>query len=271
MCHASSTNELRQFYTDSCILRALAQSILSLPLQAVATLDLAIIIAGAYGMGRMELILDAMTRVQSDIRQDEKFNTSLPPLQPKLYPYSVQTTIPCPSPLSFLSFQSTFSSAPFVLRNFAQSWPAFTDHPWRSASYLRSVAGPGRVVPVEIGTHYRLAEWRQDIVSWDMFLSLEFEDCARSATNQNVFYLAQHDLMKQFPSLRDDILVPDYIYSSLTAPEHHTGKSYKYNGSIHTNVFIQATPNLSLVGTGLSEAAAGVPNFIFSKMSFSAL
>jgi hypothetical protein len=28
---------------------------------------------------------------------------------------------------------------------------------------------------------------------------------------------------------------------------------------------------LSLVGTGLSEAAAGVPNFIFSKMSFSAL
>ena len=223
MCHASSTNqlnELRQFYTDSCILRGLAQSILSLPLQAVATLDLAIIIAGAYGVGRMELIMDAMMKIQSGLRQNEKFNMPLPPLQPKPNPYSVQTTIPCPSPPSFLSFQSTFSSAPFVLRNYAQSWPALTDHPWRSASYLHSVAGPGRVVPVEVGADYRLAEWKQDIISWDVFLSsLDFEDCPRSATNRNIFYLAQHDLMKQFPSLRDDILVPDYIYASLTAPE----------------------------------------------------
>jgi hypothetical protein len=225
MSHASTTNELnelRQFYTDSCILRGLAQSVLSLPLQAVATLDLAIIIAGAYGVGRLELIMDTMTRIQSDIRQDESFKMPLLPLQAKPYlSYSVRTTIPCLSPPSFLSFQSTFSSAPFVLRNYAQSWPAFTDHPWRSASYLRSVAGPGRVVPVEVGADYRLVEWKQDIISWNVFLSsLDFEDCPRSTTNPNIFYLAQHDLMKQFPSLRDDILVPDYVYASLTAPEY---------------------------------------------------
>lgn len=221
MRRASSTNELnelRQFYTDSCILRGLAQSLLSLPLQAVATLDLAIIIAGAYGVGRMEFIMDTITRIQSDIRQEESFKMPLLPLQAK--PYPARTTILCPSPPSFLSFQSTFSSAPFVLRNYAQSWPAFIDHPWRSASYLRSVAGPGRVVPVEVGADYRLAEWKQDIISWDVFLSsLDFEDCPRSTTNPNIFYLAQHDLMKQFPSLRDDILVPDYVYASLTAPE----------------------------------------------------
>lgn len=223
MRHASSTdelNELRHFYTDSCILRGLAQSILSLPLQAVATLDLAIIIAGAYGVGRMMLITDAITRIQSDIRQNEDFKMPLP-VQAKPYPpYSVRTMIPCLSPPSFISFQSTFSSAPFILRNYAQSWPALTDRPWRLASYLRSVAGPGRVVPVEVGADYRLAEWKQDIISWDVFLSsLDFEDCPRSTTDLNIFYLAQHDLMKQFPSLRDDILVPDYVYASLTAPE----------------------------------------------------
>lgn len=220
MRHASTNelNELRQFYTDSCILRGLAQSLLSLPLQAVATLDLAIIIAGAYGVGRMELIMDTITKIQSDIRPEESFKLPLLSLQAKPYPF--RTTILCPSPPSFLSFQSTFSSAPFVLRNYAQSWPAFIDHPWRSASYLRSVAGPGRVVPVEVGADYRLAEWKQDIISWDVFLSsLNFEDCPRSTTNPNIFYLAQHDLMKQFPSLRDDILVPDYVYASLTAPE----------------------------------------------------
>ncbi|KIM49247.1 hypothetical protein M413DRAFT_438419 [Hebeloma cylindrosporum] len=224
MRHAISTdelNELRHFYTDSCILRGLAQSILSLPLQAVATLDLAIIIAGAYGLGRKEFIADAMTRIQSDIRQDKPFKMPLLALPAKpCLQYSSRTTIPCLSPPSFLSFQSTFSSAPFILRKYAQSWPAFTDHPWRSARYLRSVAGPGRVVPVEVGADYRLAEWKQDIISWDVFLSsLDFEDCPRSTTNPNVFYLAQHDLMKQFPSLRDDILVPDYVYASLTAPE----------------------------------------------------
>jgi lysine-specific demethylase 8 len=194
---------------------------LSFPLQAVATLDLAIIIAGAYGAGRMEFIMDAITRIQSDIRLGENFRQPFLPLQAKpCFPYSVQTTIPCPSPPSFLSFQTIFSSAPFILRNYAQDWLAITHHPWRSAAYLRSVAGPGRVVPVEVGADYRLADWKQDIILWDAFLSfLEFEDCPRSTTNPDIIYLAQHDLTKQFPSLRDDILVPDYVYASLTTPD----------------------------------------------------
>jgi len=224
MRHASSRNEmagLRQIYTDSCILRGLAQSMLSLPLQAVATLDLAIIIAGANGTGRMELIMNAITRIQSGIWQDENFSWPFSLEAKPCLPYSVRTTIPCPSPPSFLSFQTTFSSAPFVLRDHARDWLAFTHHPWRSAAYLRSVAGPGRVVPVEVGADYRLADWKQDIILWDTLLSsLDFEDCPRSTANSDLFYLAQYDLTKQFPSLRDDILVPDYVYASLTAPEY---------------------------------------------------
>lgn len=34
----------------------------------------------------------------------------------------------------------------------------------------------------------------------------------------SVLYLAQHNLLSQFPSLRDDIVVPDYVYSCPPAP-----------------------------------------------------
>jgi lysine-specific demethylase 8 len=95
------------------------------------------------------------------------------------------------------------------------------DRPWRSAAYLQSVAGPGRLVPVEIGKDYRLGDWKQELMDWTDFLStINFDDQASSRNQETVFYLAQHDLIKQFPALREDIIIPDYVYVSLPCVDY---------------------------------------------------
>jgi len=71
-------------------------------------------------------------------------------------------------------------------------------------------------VPVEVGTDYRAPDWTQRFVSWDDFLDYAFTAGASSA--QPPMYLAQHDLFQQFPALRSDIIVPDYVYSGPQAP-----------------------------------------------------
>ncbi|KAF8201641.1 hypothetical protein BJ912DRAFT_946011 [Pholiota molesta] len=194
--------EWRTVYMDSCILRGLAQSIFADSLPAISTLDHAIIIAGASGK-QLDLILGIIGKIQSSLPRVSTLNTSLS--QPiSIVPEGLQDTIP----------------SPFILRNYACTWPALNDHAWKYATYLRSVAGPGRVVPVEIGHDYRLADWKQDLLSWDDFLStLDFEDQTSSRSNANLLYLAQHDLTKQFPALREDIVVPDYVYASLSSKD----------------------------------------------------
>ncbi|KAF5387104.1 hypothetical protein D9615_001619 [Tricholomella constricta] len=104
------------------------------------------------------------------------------------------------------------------------------EHPWRSAAYLRSVAGPGRIVPVEVGEDYRAHEWTQELIDWEAFLaSLHLADQPPPPPQRaNIFYLAQHNLIQQFPSLRADIVVPDYVYASMDPPEF---TSYKPPGN----------------------------------------
>ncbi|KAF8163185.1 hypothetical protein B0H34DRAFT_694466 [Crassisporium funariophilum] len=208
----------RKFYTDVCILRAFEQVKKSQPLLAISNLDRAIIIAGPCGEGRLELIHTIIHHVQIPLSPTRfpkpalSFNLGFVPLT---------CTVPCLSSApSFLSFQSQHSRRPFILRNFASDWPAMSIRPWKSAHYLRSVAGPGRLVPVEVGEDYRTANWKQELVDWDDFLTtLDFEDQPSPVTSEPL-YLAQHDLTKQFPALRDDIIVPDYIYASLSCADY---------------------------------------------------
>jgi lysine-specific demethylase 8 len=111
-------------------------------------------------------------------------------------------------------FRRELLDKPFILTGFASDWPAMIDHPWHSIDYLRSVAGRGRVVPVEVGKDYRTDDWTQRMMPWDDFLDV-LEDPTRS---QTVLYMAQHNLLSQFPALREDILIPDYVFSAPQAP-----------------------------------------------------
>ncbi|KAN0062129.1 hypothetical protein ACQY0O_005548 [Thecaphora frezii] len=134
---------------------------------------------------------------------------------------------------------------PFIVRNFASDWPALAltsmgKPRWASSDYLVQLAGPARVVPVEVGAKYTDEGWGQDVVEWREFLKLsrwDQDDDERGKEDEKetpTLYLAQHDLLKQFPQMWRDIVLPDYVYSCPPAPDHDGenakwGKGKKYS------------------------------------------
>jgi len=111
------------------------------------------------------------------------------------------------APPSLASFQRSIALRPFIVPGHASDWPALNEHPWSSTRYLQTVSGPGRVVPVEVGNDYRTDDWSQKLMGWDDFVT------SLSQPSNEVLYLAQHTLFSQFPNMREDITVPDYVYS----------------------------------------------------------
>ncbi|GBE82677.1 Clavaminate synthase-like protein [Sparassis crispa] len=224
----------RRLYTDACILRSLAD-IYSLnstnaqkyALSCIARLDHAIIIAGAPGEGRLDFTIDLIAEVQSKCFRSPGAGEMLVPV-PVTTPHS--PTLPLTAlrtyseavprldvPPSLTSFATSLSRRPFVLPGYICDWPAMNEHPWRSLDYLRAVTGPGRVVPVEIGRDYTEADWTQKMMPWDEFLDSLGRDSNQE--QRPTLYLAQHNLLKQFPALRDDMMPPDYVYTSPSPTE----------------------------------------------------
>ncbi|KAI3338638.1 hypothetical protein F4824DRAFT_458318 [Ustulina deusta] len=149
----------------------------------------------------------------------------------------------------------TLGPEPLIIRNSFSEWPALTTHPWNQPSYLLSQTFDGRrLVPVEIGRSYVDEGWGQKLITFREFLheyidpislsgtedrpatGIDSEGDNRSCENRTnsenskstpppkpIAYLAQHQLFTQFPSLRNDILIPDYCYTS--PPPHPTDAS----------------------------------------------
>lgn len=180
------------------------------------------------------MILDAIERIQSahlplnvsnTITSDlqvtfapsTKKSTTLPPVPNTSKPIPILANSP-----SLASFLTKYSKAPFILRAFAFDWPAIAEHPWSSKTYLKSVAGRGRSVPVEVGNDYRADDWSQKLMDWDDYLDYLFPDQPDATIERpsEMIYLAQHNLFRQFEKLRWDIVIPDYVYSQLFPPEH---------------------------------------------------
>ncbi|KAI0199209.1 hypothetical protein F4808DRAFT_217427 [Astrocystis sublimbata] len=136
---------------------------------------------------------------------------------------------------------------PLIIRNSLSGWPALSTRPWNQPSYLLSQTFDGRrLVPVEVGRSYVDEGWGQKLITFAEFLrdyidptivssapSLQdgassnetekdesSEATARTQSNPTIGYLAQHQLFTQLPTLRNDILVPDYCYTS--PPPHPT-------------------------------------------------
>jgi lysine-specific demethylase 8 len=146
---------------------------------------------------------------------------------------------------------------PLIIRNALTEWPALSTRPWNRPSYLLSqTLGGRRLVPVEIGRSYVDAGWGQKLITFDKFLHEYIDPLSsppsrdtqgpsvpegnsggnsRSDSNNNhkftshhhqqhkrptIAYLAQHQLFTQLPNLRNDILIPDYCYTS--PPPHPT-------------------------------------------------
>ncbi|THH27057.1 hypothetical protein EUX98_g7122 [Antrodiella citrinella] len=208
----------RRLYTDTSVLRTLGDLEdavdQTLAKVCIARLDRAIITAGPCGEGRLELVLDLIREIQSEYLNESPrpyflYSRSRPVFPAPQSPTSVPRL---PDPPSFTSFISTHSLTPFVISRYATDWPA--TKAWHNVQYLRTVAGPGRVVPVEVGGDYRAQDWTQRIMEWDAFV-----DTLRTPSTDEILYLAQHNLFKQFPKLREDVMIPDYVYASLPAPQ----------------------------------------------------
>lgn len=99
---------------------------------------------------------------------------------------------------------------PTLLLNTINHWPAMTK--WRDLNYLLKVAG-NRTVPIEIGSNYASDEWSQQLVKLRDFLYRQF---GQTKGDQEIEYLAQHELFAQIPALQADICVPDYCTVSAT-------------------------------------------------------
>ncbi|KAJ7221759.1 hypothetical protein GGX14DRAFT_430976 [Mycena pura] len=199
-----------RLHTDASILSALV----SPPLDAVAKLDTAIIVSGAAGERRLDLILDIIHHIQSEHFPFQAFRSTSSAYQAPRPPEISGRAIPCPAaPPSLAAFQSRDHCFPFILRDYVSRWPALNERPWASLEYLRAVAGHGRVVPIEVGRDYRTDNWSQKLVGWDAFLS-----SLDSNTDGEPLYLAQHSLLLQFPALRADIEIPDYVYADIPRP-----------------------------------------------------
>ncbi|CAE6416553.1 unnamed protein product [Rhizoctonia solani] len=220
--------EWRRLYTDAILLRCLnflkEKSLLDDSErinstdgweQLIRLLDQAIILAGAPGEGRLELILSCITYiqhcylplkpVQHGLSNDLAAPTTL---------FLATNPVPIITPPPSLSTFPTLAQRPLVLPGFASSWPATSN--WRSKRYLVSCAGRGRIVPVERGGDYRTDDWSVELMPWDEFLSkIGWEE---EENDSEKLYLAQHSLFTQFPKLRADIQVPDYVY---TEPGSH--------------------------------------------------
>ncbi|KAI1353708.1 hypothetical protein F5Y01DRAFT_322925 [Xylaria sp. FL0043] len=142
---------------------------------------------------------------------------------------------------------------PLILRNALREWPALSARPWNQPSYLLSQTFDGRrLVPVEIGRSYVDEGWGQKLITFGEFLheyidptslsgteahhltgtsgkreDKNMEDSTNPENNKGTppppkptAYLAQHQLFTQLPALRNDILIPDYCYT--TPPPHPT-------------------------------------------------
>jgi hypothetical protein len=240
--HSKVDRKWRRLYTDICILKgvmAMTESAgiyhQTAVLDAIRDLDMAIIICGAPGLDRLEMIYaeiaslqrEVTTPVQSPSKPANARNNmqskSQEPSACCLASASVKET---PSAPSLSDYLSRSHAEPFIVRNFASSWPAIQDekHNWANGSYLSQIGGLGRVVPVEIGWQYTEADWYQDVIPWQDFLeAIGWNTTTTTTTNEaddkkKPQYLAQHNLFRQFPALELDIIVPDIVYSCPPAP-----------------------------------------------------
>ncbi|XP_053813309.1 bifunctional peptidase and arginyl-hydroxylase JMJD5 [Vidua chalybeata] len=118
---------------------------------------------------------------------------------PAAQPEEAVPRLRCPS-LEHFRDNYLLPQRPVVLEGVMDHWPCMKK--W-SVDYFCEVAGC-RTVPVELGARYTDEEWSQQLMTVSDFISQYIMD------ENNVGYLAQHQLFDQIPELKEDISIPDY-------------------------------------------------------------
>lgn len=206
--------------------------------QAVATLDRALIMAG--GLQREDIIHEIIQRLSDYANHDEKEDDRKGKRRKVKHDGGVQlgpedgmlpidfTSIPnIRHPVLTLSrpsltvFQKHMAerAGPVILDDVLQHWPAL--QLWKSTTYwYDQTFGGRRLVPVELGRSYVDDEWGQKLMPFKQFMQDQI--LSNDGSEDQKGYLAQHNLLKQIPSLHTAIVTPDYCYLDAPLPEPGT-------------------------------------------------
>ncbi|TAQ91419.1 hypothetical protein B7494_g130 [Chlorociboria aeruginascens] len=119
---------------------------------------------------------------------------------------------------------------PIIITGAIESWPARNSRSWKNPSYLLSkTIGGRRLVPIEVGRSYVDDGWGQKIVPFKQFIEEFILLDPKSSGHEGTGYLAQHNLFAQISSLRQDITIPDYCYTSPPPPHHSSPLAKKHS------------------------------------------
>ena len=223
--------------------------------EVVKTLDMALIMAG--GLGREELIHQFLLELQDVMEAGEEPRSKRRKINPltgqqdhsakgdrlsldEVSSPTVEKLIPRIQHPSLLDFQRHISKSktPVVLKDTMLHWPGLRS--WNSRTYwLEATFGGRRLVPVEVGRSYTDEGWGQKIMSFRDFLEKYILQ-----NGEQTGYLAQHDLLRQIPSLRSAIVTPDYCFLDAPPPDPGTPVAISKLKSIDTKGEKTSHPSL---------------------------
>lgn len=198
--------------------------------EVVTALDKSIIISGCPG--RRALFDDVFQLLDGFLHANQSYYDGLPQtynINEAAQLSTLHNIRRHDAPIGLESFQIQLESArPCIIPGIMEHWPAL--RLWQDPSYLFQITlGGRRLVPVEIGSSYTEAGWAQRMMSIREFL----ETYVLSETPSDVGYLAQHDLFEQLPALKNDIVTPDYCYTSPPDADESTLKTAGLSSVLH--------------------------------------
>ncbi|CAK4872654.1 unnamed protein product [Aphanomyces euteiches] len=206
---------------------------------AIQTLDTGLLMAGPYGRDLHSLmnglVEEATSQLSTHGNEQPSRKRICPsrPLETLLWTQdnplcTSLKRIPPPAIHEFLN-EYMCNNQPVIITGFVlqsieltwhvgamDHWPAMGkthegSRSWADLDYLRRVAGM-RTVPIEIGSSYLDDNWSQSLMPLKDFID---QYVLKPSSSSPRGYLAQHALFEQIPSLRKDILIPDYCALSL--------------------------------------------------------
>ncbi|NWY71562.1 KDM8 protein, partial [Erithacus rubecula] len=206
----------RQVYAYGCLFGALAEVAAGRPLsRAVRLCDLGLLMGAAVQDNALARLVRALrphlpphrppqrpgppAGPAGSQRQPPSRRVRPEPPLPAVPPEQAVPRLRCPS-LQHFRDNYLIPQRPVILEGVMDHWPCMKK--W-SVDYFCQVAGC-RTVPVELGARYTDEEWSQQLMTVSDFISQYI------MAENNVGYLAQHQLFDQIPELKEDISIPDY-------------------------------------------------------------
>ncbi|KAJ5948214.1 hypothetical protein N7466_001229 [Penicillium verhagenii] len=172
----------------------------------------------------------------------------------------------------------TNNRTPVVITGLVNGWPAIVSRPWTSRKYWEHRTFNGeRYVPVEVGRSYTDEEWGQKIMKFREFAgkylwnsekpNVPFMDNeVPEEVSGETGYLAQYDLFRQIPDLRNDIAIPDWCHIDPPAPEPETpvyvAKQRKKNEEDTKKAEAEAERHLSNLETSAQREPSPLDNAV---------